>query len=617
MIFFIILKQHHAGKNYKLILAPSTEALKPYATSDIQIIAWNEVPDLDTLDKLRAMVLNVAANDPVCLDLIQQAITRFGIDPLLKVSGQNGTLNRETTEQIVRDTFFYWAHPQIGNIANSPAVRPALFFFQYIQNWDTCAFIDEPTKLAMNKLYKDLGPLKSSSRDQVRICYNITELARAIIGEITSKATRRLEKLLALRLCSSQGLLRMQSQLLTAYMNRRGKLLQGLITRDPDKGYKPWGGFEYCRYYLPGAVWELKGEDRWYLFEHLLSAATNGTYKPTSKAGGVAPMLLKACDDVWNVIPHTIRCAILMNDLRKVDNLTSKANAPAKASLGLPDIIKWLPLPVEAKDLPYQVVPSAGTRHVPSLSAGGSKGWNLTWSWNRDEYHDATITYRHFLCPLWGGPSGHTAGGLQFWIMALDKEFPEWGPAVITCGLFTLWRLYYDKRISANHTMTETLEATCTEQVTGFAPGKGPLRFMAKLLSDLRGDADAFELVLSCSIKGERGLLSLDPICVFHLLENLYYRTQSSSVAFDHNVAFAALAKQIDAERTKLAQFKLNVPQWAQELSLKKGTDVKSFGSELAQTKQPIASLKAMILSRFVPEDYQQNLDWLKKVPKQ
>lgn len=78
--------------------------------------------------------------------------------------------------------------------------------------------------------------------------------------------------------------------------------------------------------------------------------------------------------------------------------------------------------------------------------------------------HSVTAGYRKAFMPLWAGPSGHAAGLLDFYEQYLDaNDFTFEGKRlpislVILPTMFTFWRLYYDKRISAVHTLAETFE---------------------------------------------------------------------------------------------------------------------------------------------------------------
>src|SRR5262249_27271654 len=146
---------------------------------------------------------------------------------------------------------------------------------------------------------------------QVRVVFNIVELARAIIGEITSKATRRLEKILALRLCQSPELLFQQMQMFRAFLKTKGnEIKRRLLLTEPEDRIIPWECLQYLRYYLPAEVWAITGEPRWQLVSFLVNTAT-GQALLDQKTSDIDPTLLDSCRQVWRTIPQTVRCAIL------------------------------------------------------------------------------------------------------------------------------------------------------------------------------------------------------------------------------------------------------------------------------------------------------------------
>src|SRR5450631_1367872 len=86
---------------------------------------------------------------------------------------------------------------------------------------------------------------------------------------------------------------------------------------------------------------------------------------------------------------------------------------------------------------PYTLVTAAEKSFVPAF---GQKGWAMVYSWNRDEFHDATVTYRGFLCPLWAGPSGHSRENSYIWQERVPQgDVKPQSALAIACGLFVLW----------------------------------------------------------------------------------------------------------------------------------------------------------------------------------
>jgi hypothetical protein len=201
--------------------------------------------------------------------------------------------------------------------------------------------------------------------------------------------------------------------------------------------------------------------------------------------------------------------------------------------------------------------------------------WGLAWSWNRDEYAIPTKTYRHFLCPLWAGASGHTNGALLFWAAAIGALNKAQTATVVT-GLFTLWRLYYDKRFGANHTLAETFEAS-----------GGPFLDSALQLSvsdqsaipTIARDGDAFDLIQSCWQKRGFG----DPVLILRACGASYSRTGTFAEQF------AALKTDIDTERRELS-VQFTVPVWSWTLAPNQGLATTSFAQKFP-SPSPLATV--------------------------
>jgi len=274
--------------------------------------------------------------------------------------------------------------------------------------------------------------------------------------------------------------------------------------------------------------------------------------------------LATRCKIAWLRLPPVIRCATLLNEYRVAWNKTSGRNEEnERTSMCVPDLGKTL---LDAKGtippLTYQVKDSADSRHIPHLT---TRKADFTWSWNRDEYADATITYRVYLCPLWAGASGHTAGGIQFWLHSLlPPDFGDDGAIVVAASLFVLWRLYYDRRITGNHTLVETFESTCIPSITGPLEGVE----LPQRGDDLEGSPDdAWHILQACSCNlGGSKLHSLDPLRLLSLLEQLFVCNRSQ----------AGLEVLIDKERLAVSEFYW-MPQWSKELTPKISVDVASF----------------------------------------
>lgn len=223
---------------------------------------------------------------------------------------------------------------------------------------------------------------------------------------------------------------------------------------------------------------------------------------------------------------------------------------------------------------PYSPRPSAGNNHVPKLSMNTGK-W-LAWSWNRDEYHKATTTYRTYLMPLWAGSSGHGTGTVNFIVEQLGSEVSEMMPIIVLNGLFSFWRLYYDKRISGVHTLAETLEGSIS------SVGKSSLEwenvsFTFDMPQKIQTD-DVTEILNNVQEKvGENYFI--DPIKLMWQLKANYYTYEKNKVT--HEEAFINLETSIDSLRKKMTEKNYQVPRWSKELSGKSGFDVTSFSASL------------------------------------
>lgn len=589
MIFFIIEQSKLAARDRSssdfTTITTSAPDRKILLTGSISLISWNEVPAYDTLDKLKTAVLAEAKSDPVCVDICAQALSQYGIDPFLEHCG-SGNLDQATMEGIVNKIFFQWAHPMIGNIGQSPRVRPELYHSQYLQNWSHCRFIDDTTKSKILDLFKPevaggLKPMDRSGRDQVRICYNITELARSIIGELSTTTSRRLDKIFALQLCKSASLKTKQINLIMELTTKLGSSLKTKFFRSNGLGKS-----EYLRYYFPDTLnidmrRDRNYEPQWYLYENLIKIATDDQYTVTSTyvpdVDTTKPIIDSAIDD-WKKLPDQMKCVILINSFRRFVNI---AKCSTKLSVGLDDLDRTLTNKIFQS--PYKIVKSAGTSHVPQISFN-SRG-SLTWSWNRDEYHPATITYRHYLMPLWGGPSGHGTGNVKFLDTELDLRFPICGANIVLTGLFAFWRLYYDKRISVVHTLAETMEGTIC--FSGYNDTRYNLTLTIDDIHDIEDD-DAFEIVEDCTYKGRRrnDLSFVNPILLMQTIKKKYYNYTDN-----HQTAYEDLQTQLDALRTELTGTpnNYNVPQWSKELTTRKGMSVKSFAYTASDTRADLA----------------------------
>jgi hypothetical protein len=231
----------------------------------------------------------------------------------------------------------------------------------------------------------------------------------------------------------------------------------------------------------------------------------------------------------------------------------------------------------------YRVVAAADQTHVPRFTAPAeSANWSKAWSWNRHERHQVTKTYRYFLCPLWAGSSGHTGGGIEFWTQALGERVRTQTSAIVCSGLFTLWRLYYDKRISGFHTLVETFEASCNQNVIGnvgtTAFPKNALKQVDILKTKGTIKEDDLELIVYCATQSPSSPLPqkqfcVDPILLLRAVKIKYY----DSTEGNHAAKQAELNRLIIQAKDSLTQNGYKVLQWTDEISKARGTSVQSF----------------------------------------
>ena len=176
---------------------------------NIQLISWNEAcytkPDgsvvqFQNLNKLKETVFLVAESDSLCININCQFMTQYGIDIFAAYADPAHAFH-----PVIDHVFEFWAHPMIVNILVSSGMRPQTTGDQYAHNWQSfpAKYMNSETKQRIHAMMTNLSSvglkdLAKSSRDQVRICRDMTELARAVMGEISTWATKKLEKIYAL-----------------------------------------------------------------------------------------------------------------------------------------------------------------------------------------------------------------------------------------------------------------------------------------------------------------------------------------------------------------------------------------------------------------------------------
>lgn len=553
MIFFVI--DDAARNDFRNVTDPRrlTPTLPRYQAT--RLVAWNEVYPLDSgadpYRGLRDAVFAAAAVDPLCTAMVARSVELYGLDPT--ATGPSWW----TT--VVKDTLDYWAHPRIGNISANwaaPARRPAVDppYQPGEDPWAACTFLDAATKRAIFTLDDELPLPKRSARDQVRICFNIVELARAVHGELTSFAPKRMEKLLAFELCQSAAL---EADLVELLSRARAR-------DDVGASYDFMAGSEYGKYYFASVL--SRSAEHGAVFSALWDGAI-GRGAPAAPPDGY-----DAFEEIWTKLPPVIRLAILVNDLRKARPVelgrrftTSMTHVVAGDTYGFGPAAPDLPLTVSNQQ-------RAGT------------GWRFVENWTRDERHHATRSARTLLTPTWAGPSGHAAKNLSHYRTSLGSAYPERADMAIPAALFALWRVYYDRRYSPAHTLVETCEGTTYVDEGGrlsrvrrsFAEAA---TVAPPLPTDGYGMFEHARFKLPPPPRTIRNPLArpapgttyqlLDGVRVLELLRRREFDGTSgpgTSGPAAREQAVEALQDKIDAQRSQLATAGYVVPRWSHEL---------------------------------------------------
>lgn len=326
---------------------------------------------------------------------------------------------------------FFWetlqhiANPRCGNIHRSPKPRVTTPKKQVIDDWIdfTDQFNDfkgHPEEFhlylrsCIGRAIDELDKFwKRSHRDEVIIQYDLRYVVRDIIAKFSVKFSRRIIKVLDLKLCESDLLLECQKRLLNS------EFANSIIEEfDPKKSK-----LEYLQYYFPA---QKNSFTKYYLLA--LRDALDNNHKKAKN------FLTKEGLGNWYKLPPIIRGAILLNDFRKI----TRSSETQLRFYG--DKINV-----------YASKPHVIQSHLPGNPF-------LMWSWSRDRtFEGRQEHYMRSLLPTHGGLSGHVNGIIQFWYKANIVVLVE---LIVASSMFTLWRLYYDKRISPVHTMAETFDAT-------------------------------------------------------------------------------------------------------------------------------------------------------------
>lgn len=608
MILFMI-KKGPASERYLIPLHYSEEKTDCLMPDNIQFVSWNEadyhvneetVVQIKNMDTLKQAVYDAAIRDiDVCRFMITQFTEQYGIDIM-----ELWTKTDDPAHHIIGDVFARWAHPMIGNMMVSPRIRPQTFGEQYINNWQSFPerYMLTSTKTAIDNMMKEiealkegevstagLQKLKTSNRDQVRCCKDMTELARAVIGEITTYATKKLEKIYALELCQSDKLLKAQKAFVKCVVLnvKDEKVAANPKLHSLFLSYRgnPIRATEYIYFYFP-QLETLNIQEQWIAFISLINAYLEGDCKiPCDTVKNLKEAeIINSCVKGYRKFPPIIRGAMIINAIRKF-------NKPPNGN-------RYALQLVDGSQRQWEIVEAPNAFFIPTIPKREPKNDSdkppgiLLWSWTRDEMHSVTAGYRKSLMPLWAGPSGHAAGLLDFYKQYLgvdDFEFQNGRlpiSLVILPTMFAFWRLYYDKRISAVHTLAETFEGglshalalPCILKPKDISVYKTKCCLYCQLYhqinieaamayeKELPGYDDPFEIVsmlpfMQDAVPNFTGVLH--PVRVMVQIRIKHYNTQTGKKGIEK---IDALNDKINELRSALTSQGYEVPRWAQPI---------------------------------------------------
>lgn len=594
MILFMVRTTKETPPERYLIPLRYSESRKDKITEgNVRFVSWNEADyqlsngttkEITHIDELKLAVYDAAILDrDVCGVMIEQFQVQYGID--IREVWNN---HADSAYHIIGDVFARWAHPMIGNVVVSSGIRPQTSKDQYEKNWDSfpAKYMTDETKAVIKTLIDEslefdpesqeaspagLRRLEKSSRDQVRCCKDMTELARAVIGEITTYATRKLEKIYALELCSSTVFMNAQKQfiveILKAHSNSQDRLnLYCLFVSASDN---PIRCTDYIKFYFPPLYSErMNKESQWAAFAKLINICVDEYYwipyhEPSDRA---IQDIIEKCVVQFKKLPPVIRGAIIINDIRKF-------NRPPNG--------KRYSFQIEEKDMMHWgIVDAPVPSFIPTLSKGKSDSILLR-NWTRDEMHPVTAGYRKCLMPLWAGPSGHSAGLLDFYRGYLGKEcflfekMPLPIGLVILPTMFTFWRLYYDKRICAVHTLAETFEGALAcanpfmrrEYLVGQVNAEAETMHTPEIL-EYKEVFDTIRLLTFKSAKILNHTGVMHPVRIMAQIRATHYDTLPGEGGI---TKIDALDGIIDGLRRRLTEQHYEVPRWAQPINGRPG----------------------------------------------
>lgn len=560
MIFFIVPKRATDYSPVKRPVAERPSWAELHHRGNSKLIAWNEVPGWADPFAFLADLLAAASGDEVC-QWMRRTSMKHGLEPFTeqgKIPESQFGNKPSSVGALLAKLICHWCDPAVGNLPKSPNPRPSSAKAQFFawKEWQVKNqyVLERATLQAIALIFIELPTWRQDDvndedqrarRDQVKLFHNITEAARAFIGEVTTFVAKKVEKLFAFRLCRSERLLAAQRELLTGYVSARPwKTLLELMLRDLKY-------FEYVRFFLEDHLPpKLSPEEQIEFTQALLATATNPEFDTEALRKTSTWSALQA----WLAFPPTIRCAMLINLLRKLDDAMQphphRTPFKHRARMTIGTLPALGPNP-HAKLPAYQsVVGAAEITHVP-------EDFPLARAWNRDEYDITEITYRIYGCPIWAGNSGHTAEALYHYINVLEDRAPGHTAQTIVASLFMFWRLYYDRRITPVHTMVDTFEATWNHGVGGAKATPSSLEAPVNAINDVWG------FIQASSFGQPNQVFAVDPI---DLMSNL---TAYICAGKPWSIAAVLLDDQLERERAWLDVNRYAFPRYSRGIDFK------------------------------------------------
>ena len=612
MIFFMINK----GKDKKIKEDDYFEIPDFYdektrgkiTEANIQLISWNQAKrgkiNSENVKTLFTHILDVAAADNECKNYAAQFSTlyakkgeKFDIIAEFKKYVENyntDVKNEDGIAGIFKTVFEYWPHPMIGNVANSPQCRPQDNEEQYLKNWSkfdpkymsttTKSVIDIMTKTPASVGLKKLG---KSSRDQVRVCKDWKELARAVIGEVTAYISKMLEKIFALDLCTSKKLEEKQKALLIKIVSRKYKYdwkwqpLKEIFLSSPDRLKK----MEYIYFYYRENLDKLKSaQSQWVFFASFINSIygelIHDIENDKSSIDKADLKIINEALEKFKIIPATMRGAMVFNSVRKFAFAVGQfRNSIAYDKKDRKNFFTYC-----------KVQSAADKEFIPTLTENMNA---LLWSWTRDEKDDTTLTNRHYLMPLWAGPSGHSNGLMGFvdyYFNDQRYDYPVYfnysidNARTVLPSIFAFWRLYYDKRITGVHSLAETFDASLYYFSTWDSYDKNKknswcnseinrqIKEVEALRAPVKKYSDPMDILTGNAVFGS--------IVVMYKLYLIYYNNDKS---ISENIA--KLKEEIENRRTEMTKNGLMVIEWSRDMVISKKVVEKDVSNVLRNVK--------------------------------